>query len=123
VVLASGRALPPLANILSSHALIHTAEGEFFREAIWKACKSLDLAVSGFRERDLGEAMAAEFGKAAPKILRQVTDAGRSIGPPWTTDQKTAAIAALLVLGSKRKGIGPFCRELNFQYLHLPLLK
>ncbi len=32
VLLASGRALPPLAKILASHALIHAAEGEFFRE-------------------------------------------------------------------------------------------
>lgn len=123
VLLASGRALPPLANILSSHALIHTAEGEFFREAVWKACQSLELAVTGFRERDLNEAMVAGFGKAATKTLRQVADAGRSIGPPWTTDQKTAAIAALLVLSDKQKGIAPFCREPNFQYLHLPLLK
>jgi hypothetical protein len=123
VVLASGRALPPLANILTSHALIHTAEGEFFREAVWKACQSLNLAVSGFRERDLAEAAAAAFEKAAPKMLRQVADAGRSVGPPWTTDQKTAAIAALLVLANKQKGIAAFCREPNFQYLHLPLLK
>jgi hypothetical protein len=123
VVLASGRSLPPLAKILTSHALLHAAEGEFFREAVWKACQSLNLAVTGFRERDLGEATVARFGKAAPKMLRQVADAGRSIGPPWTADQKTAAIAALLALSHKRKGIAAFCREPNFQYLHSPLLK
>jgi len=123
MVMASGRTLPPLANILSSHALIHTAEGEFFREAVWKACQFLDLAVTGFRERDLGEAAAAAFEKAAPKMFRQVFEAGRFIGPPWTTDQKTAAIAALLMLSNKQKGIAPFCREPNFQYLHPPLLK
>lgn len=123
VVLASGRALPPLASILPSHALIHTAEGEFFREAVWKACQFLDIVVTGFRERDLNAATVAGFGKAAPKMLRQVVAAGRSIGPPWTTDQKTAAIAALLVLSNKQKGIAPFCREPNFQYLHPPLLK
>jgi hypothetical protein len=123
VVLAAGRTLPHLAKILTSHALIHTAEGGFFREAVWKACQSLDLPVAGFRERDLNEATAVGFGKAAPKILRQVAAAGRSIGPPWTTDQKTAAIAALLVLSNKHKGIAPFCREPNFQYLHPALLK
>ncbi len=48
VLLASGRPLPPLSKILASHALIHAAEGEFFREAIWKACEGLDLAVTGF---------------------------------------------------------------------------
>lgn len=123
VVMASGRQLPPLANILASHALIHTAEGEFFREAVWKACQSLDLAVTGFCERDLNEAMAAGFGEAASKLLRQVANAGRSVGPPWTTDQKAAATAALLLLASTQKKIAQFRRKPNFQYLHLPLLK
>jgi hypothetical protein len=41
VLLASGRPLPPLSKILASHALIHAAEGEFFREAFSKACESL----------------------------------------------------------------------------------
>jgi hypothetical protein len=67
--------------------------------------------------------MAAAFGKVAPKMLRRIATLGRSIGPPWTTDQKTAAIAALLILAKKQKGIAPFCREPNFQYLYPPLLK
>ncbi len=34
LLLASGRPLPDLPQILSSHALIHTADGELFREAL-----------------------------------------------------------------------------------------
>src|ERR1700719_3212255 len=34
VLLASGRPLPSLGKILASHPLIHTAEGEFFRDAV-----------------------------------------------------------------------------------------
>src|SRR5215467_4932873 len=34
VLLASGRALPSLEKVLASHALIHTAEGEFFRRTV-----------------------------------------------------------------------------------------
>ncbi len=123
VVLASGRALPPLAKILASHASIHTAEGEFFREVIWKACQSLDIPISGFRERDLHDCMAAAFGNAAIKISHQISTMGRSIGPPWTTDQKTAAFAALLALSNKKKSLASFHRQPNFQYLHPPLLK
>jgi hypothetical protein len=37
LVLASGRPLPPLPQILASHALIHTADGELFRGAILHA--------------------------------------------------------------------------------------
>ena len=34
VIAASGRLLPDLRKILSSHALIHAAEGEFYRDAL-----------------------------------------------------------------------------------------
>jgi hypothetical protein len=99
MLLASGRSLPPLSKILASHALIHSAEGEFFRDVFAKACEDLELSVSGFRERELEECVRRTFGKAATRIGQQVSTLGRSIGPPWTTDQKTAALAALIVLG------------------------
>jgi len=101
MLLASGRALPPLAKILASHALIHAAEGEFFREAFSKACADLELRVTGLRERDLEEHVRTAFGKAAGGMQRQVSNLGRSVGPPWTTDQKTATLAALVALGKK----------------------
>ena len=103
VLLASGRALPPLAKILASHALIHAAEGEFFREVFSKACEGLDLSVSGIRERDLEECVQTAFGKAATRMRRQISTLGRSLGPPWTADQKTAALAALIVLASQQR--------------------
>ncbi|HEV2990531.1 MAG TPA: hypothetical protein VG759_18995 [Candidatus Angelobacter sp.] len=98
ILRASGRPLPAISNILASHALIHAAEGEFFRDAIGKACENLDLVVTGIRERDLDERLHNEFGQATTRIQQQVSVLGRSLGPPWTTDQKTAALAALAVL-------------------------
>jgi hypothetical protein len=103
VLLASGRPLPPLSKILASHALIHAAEGEFFREAFSKACEGLDLSVTGFRERNLDECVQTTFGKEAARMRQQVSGLGRSLGPPWTKDQKTAALAALLVLANKQR--------------------
>jgi hypothetical protein len=102
VVLASGRPLPPLAKILAAHPLLHTAEGQFFREVFAKACDICHLPVEGVRERDLNERVQTKFGKAATKIQRQIAAQGRKIGPPWTTDQKTAALAALTLLAKKR---------------------
>lgn len=98
ILLASGRPLPPLSKILASHTLIHAAEGEFFRKAFSKVCESLDLPVTGFRERNLDECIQATFGKAATRIWRQISTLGRSLGPPWTRDQKMASLAALVVL-------------------------
>jgi hypothetical protein len=103
VILASGRALPPLSKILASHPLLHAAEGEFYREVFSKGCEDLDLSVTGIRERDLDESVRASFDKAATRIGKQISTLGRSLGPPWTLDQKTAALAALLVLANKQK--------------------
>jgi len=101
VILASGRALPPLSKILGSHTAIHAAEGEFFREVFSKACEDLELAVTGIRERDLQERANTTFGKATAGMQHQLSRFGRSLGPPWTADQKTAALAALIVLANK----------------------
>ncbi len=54
VLLGSGRPLPAqLAAILAAHPLIHTAEGEMYRDALRLACERASLPVVGFRERDL----------------------------------------------------------------------
>jgi hypothetical protein len=103
VLLASGRPLPPLSKILASHALIHTAEGEFFREAFSKACEGLDLSVTGFRERTLDECVQTTFGNAASRMWQQISTLGRCLGPPWTKDQKMAALAGLVVLANKKR--------------------
>jgi hypothetical protein len=103
ILLASGRPLPPLSKILVSHALIHAAEGEFFREAIWKACEGLDLVITGVRERNLDEFVRTAFGEAATQMSQHISTLGRSIGPPWTKDQKSAALAALVVLADKAR--------------------
>ncbi len=103
VLLASGRPLPPLANILASHVLIHAAEGEFFRRAFCEACERLEHPVTGFRERDLDECVQTAFGKAAGRMDQQISTLGGSLGPPWTMDQKTAALAAFMVLANQKR--------------------
>ena len=101
VLLASGRPLPSLAKILASHPLIHTAEGEFFRNAVRKACERLQIPVTAIRERDLEEQARTAFGNAASRVQRRIASLGSSIGPPWTRDHKTAALAALMILASE----------------------
>jgi hypothetical protein len=92
LLLAAGRELPALPRILASHALIHTAEGEFFRDAFRHACARLDVALHAVRERDLADLAPAAW-------QRRISEIGREIGPPWTQDQKLAALGACLVLG------------------------
>src|SRR5271167_18251 len=68
VLLASGRPLPPLAKILASHPLIHTAEGEFFRNAVIKACERLKIPIKAIRERELEQQAKTTFGNAASQV-------------------------------------------------------
>jgi hypothetical protein len=97
-LLASGRPLPALPAILASHALIHTAEGEFFRDAFRQACGGLDICVTEIRERDLEQRITTVFGSAAGRLRREIAGLGRSLGAPWTNDQKTASLAAAVLL-------------------------
>ena len=98
ILMASGRALPELSKILGSHPLIHTAEGEFFRQAFWRATERLKIQVTGFRERDLKQQARKVLGDAAAEVDRTIATLGKVIGPPWTADQKMATLAALLLL-------------------------
>jgi hypothetical protein len=96
MLLASGRTLPALPNILASHALVHAAEGEFFRKAVWQSCEVCGIPVIGVRERELDDRANAVFGTAAARVRQHIAGLGKTLGPPWTQDQK-AALAGLIV--------------------------
>jgi len=99
IILASGKALPGLEAILKSHALIHTAEGEFFRNALVEACAHCGLAVLGVKQKELHAQAAAKLRTPSSTLERRVQEMGKALGPPWTEDQKFATLAAWLVLG------------------------
>ncbi len=101
VLLASGRPLPELDKILASHPLIHTAEGEFFRQAFSEACEALGIPVTRIRERDLLERVQTVFKKSAATLPLELASAAKYLGPPWSQDQKAAALAAAVVLGEE----------------------
>jgi hypothetical protein len=93
ILLGSGKALPALEGILASHALIHTAEGEMFRNVLVWAAQDHRLPVTGVREKGI-DATA----------LKRIESLGKLIGPPWTQDQKYATVAALMALAAHTSG-------------------
>lgn len=104
LLLASGRPLPKLEAILASHALIHTADGEHFRVALMQASQDCALAVTGIRERELLECAQGVLSRPGPQLESTVARLGRGVGPPWTQDQKRAALAAWVVLADYAAG-------------------
>ncbi len=100
LLLASGRKLPEFEKILGSHALIHTADGELFRESIRRACMRAKLRLAAITERELLTTAATHLKKKPEFLNRQVAALGKSLGPPWTQDEKLATLAAWLILAN-----------------------
>jgi hypothetical protein len=102
LLLASGRPLPgDLHAILASHALIHAAEGEMFRDVLVRAGEHLSLEVTGVRERELLALAAEATGLETPELQRRAGEMGRALGPPWRQDEKLATLAAWMVLAAR----------------------
>ncbi len=109
LLLASGRPLPGLEKILASHALIHTADGELFREAILHAGARCDLRDFRIKEKELLDRAGKTLRFKPAELMRRVTELGRSLGSPWSQDEKFATIAAWLALKAPiSKGRGKF---------------
>jgi hypothetical protein len=105
LLLASGRPLPSLENILASHALIHTADGELFREALSWAAKRCGVEIMGLKERELLERARQALHIQPAVLLRRVTELGKPFGSPWSQDEKFATLAAWLGLSSRNSNI------------------
>lgn len=99
-VVPAGRRKPPLdlAQILRSHALMHAAEGHFYRDALADACRRLGLEVARPPEHELGGLLAGRLGVEEAALEARLRDMGAALGPPWTQDQKLATMAAWLHL-------------------------
>jgi hypothetical protein len=96
LLLASGRPLPALEKILASHALIHTADGELFREALLHASVRCGLQEFTIKEKELLDRAGQVFRAKPKELMRRVTELGRALGAPWSQDEKFATLAAWL---------------------------
>jgi hypothetical protein len=85
-----------LADILRSHSLIHTAEGELFRVAVKSASERLKIPVTEIRARDLESQAAKVLGVPAAKVPERLAAIGRAAGKPWGKDQKDSFLVAML---------------------------
>lgn len=101
LLLASGKPLPELEKILASHALIHTADGELFREAIVHGCDRCRLKMESVKERALLEDAGTALHLKTAELMRRVTELGKPFGSPWSQDEKFATLAAWLALTSR----------------------
>jgi ribosomal protein L12E/L44/L45/RPP1/RPP2 len=102
LLLAAGRALPELEKILMSHALIHSADGELFREVIREACERCGVQVKCVKAKELLKECGGEFSIGAAELLWRVTEMGKAFGAPWSQDEKFATLVAWLADAGRR---------------------
>jgi hypothetical protein len=98
ILYSAGRSGETLEAILASHALIHTADGNHFREAIAQGCGALALPVTRIRARDLSATAARALRRTPAALAAAVARLGRGLPPPWGADEKSAALLGWLLL-------------------------
>jgi hypothetical protein len=98
IINSSGRRIPDLATILKSHALIHAADGDHFREALSKAGRKAGVHTLRLEARNLESEAQQLLRRPIAELKSVVAGLGKTLGPPWTADQKTAALLAWMLL-------------------------
>jgi len=94
----SGRPLPPLASILRSHPMLHTAEGVLYRDALEEGASRNHLRVTVAPLKVLLPHAAGVLGATEESLTRTLAALGKSLGPPWQRDHREAALLAWLAL-------------------------
>jgi hypothetical protein len=100
VCIGTSRIPAELDAILASHALLHAAEGELYREALADAADAAGLPVVRFTNRSLLAEAAAVLDRSPADVGDTINRLGKGLGPPWARDQKEAATAAWYALSS-----------------------
>ena len=94
ILTGSGKSVPALEKILASHPLLHTAEGELFRNVIGRACLNHGLNVVAVKEKELMSRSQNDIGLSGELIQQHLQRMGKAIGAPWRQDEKYACLAA-----------------------------
>ncbi len=89
------------AHIGNDHIRIHALEGQLFRRVVEEAATRSGLSCSIWRDRDLHAEVAGHLKLSEQAIQNTLTAFARDVGRPWRTEQKSAALAAWLVIAGR----------------------
>jgi hypothetical protein len=99
VAFVVGSTIDP-ATIGNDHIRAHALEGQLFRTALEGAARADRLPCTTHVERALYETAAARLKRPATAIKGVAAELGRAVDGPWRADEKTATVAAWLMLRS-----------------------
>jgi len=82
------------------HIRAHANEGKLFRTVVEDALSSHGIACNVIVEKQLAATAATGLGRSDREIQQTLMAFGKTIGSPWRAEEKAAATAAWLALGS-----------------------
>jgi len=97
ISLVAGSATDP-ESIRNPHMRAHAREGQLFPHALAVAAKTLRIPTVTIVESEVFASAAARLGKTPDALKLEVTALGRSVGKPWSAEEKAAAAAAWITL-------------------------
>jgi hypothetical protein len=92
-------------TIANEHIRIHAREGQLFRRVIEDALAGRGVRCEIRRERDLWKLAADTLGIGEVDLRSKISAIDRAPDGPWRVEQKTAAVAAWLLLAHQRSEI------------------
>lgn len=96
IAIVVGSTVDP-ALITNQHIRAHAHEGRLFRTVVQAAETRHRIGATVMLERELYRVAAHRFGRSPQHIQRFATALGRTVGQPWRTEHKTAAVGAWLL--------------------------
>ena len=85
-------------EILAVHFRMHKAEGVLFPDALVQGARACGLNVAVIPEKQLSEHAQGSLAGPLSRLMKRIETLGKSVGPPWGKDQKSAALAAMIGL-------------------------
>jgi len=95
LVVATDKDPGPLGR---SHIRAHALEGRLFWKAMEQGADALGLPHLYILERDAFEAASVVLGRKPADLKSAVNEMGRTVGRPWSAEEKTATLAAWMAL-------------------------
>jgi hypothetical protein len=99
IALVAGKRPPsaPPEHGTQAHVGMHAAEGQAYRYGLLCGAEAAGVEVPIVTDDDLSMA-AGSLGLADVEVRARLAAMGAAIGPPWTQREKSAALAAWLVM-------------------------
>jgi hypothetical protein len=91
------------ARLGNPHIRAHAAEGRLFREAVEIGSSTCSSVQRCFVEKNIWEQACSELGLAEATLREKVTRLGSGV-KPWRAEEKTAALAAWMILAGGKAG-------------------